>query len=115
MPTIYSNIDEYINDFPEEIKERLQSIRLFLHQEYEGVEERIGYNMPAFYKNGKYLCYFAGFKNHIGFYPAPVEHPDFKEELANYKTGRGSVQFSYKKELPFNLLKRITELRINTK
>lgn len=47
--------------------------------------------MAAFALNGRDLVYFAGYKNHIGFYPAPVKNEAFKKELSNYKTGRGSV------------------------
>jgi len=36
--------------------------------------EGISYGMPAFKLHGKVLVYFAGYKNHIGFYAAPTGH-----------------------------------------
>ena len=68
--------------------------------------------MPAYKINGKPLVYFAGFKNHIGFYATPNGHFEFKEELSNYKQGKGSVQFPLDKPIPFELIKRIVAYRI---
>ncbi len=48
--------------------------------------------MPTFTLNGN-LVYFAAFKNHIGFYPAPTENEAFEKELSVYKTGNVSVPF----------------------
>ena len=62
--------------------------------------------------NGKPLVYFAGFKNHIGFYATPTGHEQFSKELSNYKQGKGSVQFPLEKEVPFDLIKKIVEFRV---
>lgn len=40
----------------------------------------------------------------------PAMEP-FKEELAAYKTGKDTIQFSYEKSLPKELIKRIAEYR----
>ena len=68
--------------------------------------------MPAFKLNGKNLVYFAGWKNHIGFYPIPSGIEAFKKELSKYKQGRGSVQFPLDKPIPYNLVKRIVAFRV---
>ena len=68
--------------------------------------------MPAYKTNGKPLVYFAGFKNHIGFYATPAGHEKFSFELANYKQGKGSVQFPLNKPIPYDLIKRIVEFRV---
>ena len=66
----FRSIDEYIASFPENIQKILQEIRATIHAAAPGVEEKIGYHMPAFWLQGN-LVYFAAFKNHIGLYPAP--------------------------------------------
>ena len=68
--------------------------------------------MPAYKINGKPLVYFAGFKNHIGFYATPTGHAEFADELAKYKQGKGSVQFPLDKPIPYSLIKRIVLFRV---
>jgi uncharacterized protein YdhG (YjbR/CyaY superfamily) len=58
------------------------------------------------------LVHFAGYKNHIGFYPAPSAIEKFQEELAKYKNAKGSVQFPLDQPLPLSLIKRMVEYRV---
>jgi len=58
------------------------------------------------------LVYFAGYKNHIGFYAAPTGHDAFKKELSIYKSGKGSVQFPLDKSLPLRLVSQIVKFRV---
>ena len=76
-------------------------------------QERISYGMPAYKMNGKPLVYFAGFKNHIGFYALPTAHSQFAEALSGYKQGKGSVQFPLNKPVPVDLIGRIVAFRVN--
>jgi hypothetical protein len=43
--------------------------------------ERISYQMPAFYLNGRYMIAFAAMKNHLGIYPGAVAIEHFAECL----------------------------------
>lgn len=76
------------------------------------MQEKISYAIPAFTLDGRNLVYMAGFKNHIGFYPAPVGIDAFKEEFSQLKTGKGSVQFPLDKPMPLDLITRIVKFRI---
>jgi uncharacterized protein YdhG (YjbR/CyaY superfamily) len=49
----FKTIDEYLKQFPEEGKEKLQKLREFVNKLIPGVEEAISYQMPAFKLNGK--------------------------------------------------------------
>jgi len=69
--------------------------------------------MPAYKIKGKALVYFAGYKNHIGFYATPSGHAEFEKELSVYKQGKGSVQFPIDAPLPVDLVARIVKYRIN--
>lgn len=106
-----ANIDEYISDFPEEIRERLQQIRATVKAVIPDAEEAIKYGMPTFVRNGN-LVHFAAFKNHIGFYPAPADPADFEIDLTSWKTGRGSIQFPHNQELPLHIVTAITNWRV---
>jgi uncharacterized protein YdhG (YjbR/CyaY superfamily) len=107
-----SNIDEYIANFPKETQIILENIRTTIKKIVPESEETISYAMPAFKLNKKALVYFAGYKNHIGFYATPTGHKEFKEELSNYKRGKGSVQFPLDKQIPYDLIKRIVKFRV---
>lgn len=101
------NIDQYISQFDTNIQERLIAIRKLIRDTVPEAVELISYQMPAFKYKGKILVYFAAFKNHIGFYATPESNLAFKKELEEYKTSKGSIQLSYNKPLPMELLQRI--------
>ena len=103
-------IDEYIAQFPADIQERLSTIRQIIRQAAPDASEKISYGMPTFYLN-KNLVHFAAFKKHIGFYPAPHGITAFEEELSEYKSSKGAVQFPLSKPLPLDLIKRIVIFR----
>jgi len=105
-------VDEYINSFPDSIRARLNQIRATIIENVPEAEESIAYRMPAYKTNGKPLVYFAGFKNHIGFYATPTGHAHFAEDLIKYKQGKGSVQFPLDKPLPLDLIARIVKFRV---
>lgn len=108
----YSNIDEYIGMFSEDVQEILKNIRETIKESAPEAEEGISYNMAVFKLNGN-LVYFAACKNHIGFYPTPSAIDAFKEELKQYKTSKGAIQFPVKKPIPFDLIRDIVRYRVN--
>jgi uncharacterized protein YdhG (YjbR/CyaY superfamily) len=111
MRSSFKNIDEYIITFPAEVQKILEQIRTIIRENAPGAEESISYGMPAFKLHNKPLVYFAGYKNHIGFYATPTGHEEFTKELAGYKQGKGSVQFPLDKPIPFDLIGRIVAYR----
>jgi uncharacterized protein YdhG (YjbR/CyaY superfamily) len=66
--------------------------------------------MPTFALHGN-LVHFAGYKNHIGFYPAPSGIEAFQKELPAFKGAKGSVQFPLDKPMPYDLISRIVKYR----
>lgn len=72
--------------------------------------ETISYRIPAYKLDGN-LVYFAGFAQHIGVYPAPRDSLQFRDELAAYAGGKGTVQFPHDKPLPLDLIRRIVAFR----
>ncbi len=106
------NIDGYIADFPENIQKMLEQVRATIKKAAPDAEEAISYAIPTFKLNKANLVHFAAFTNHIGFYPAPVGLEAFQEELAVYKTGKGSVQFPLDQPIPLDLITRIVKFRV---
>jgi uncharacterized protein YdhG (YjbR/CyaY superfamily) len=113
MQNTFTNIDEYILLFPEEVQEKLRELRNLIHLQVPDIEEYIGYQMPAFRYKGRPLIYFAGYKKHIGFYPGAEGirnfETDFKER--KYKFSKGAVQFPIHENLPIDLIIKIILFR----
>jgi len=107
-----NEVDKYILQFPEEVQEILRRIRKLILDRAPGAEESISYGMPGYKLNRKPLVYFAGFKNHIGFYATPSGHSEFRKELSGYKQGKGSVQFPLGQPIPYDLIATIVEFRV---
>lgn len=106
-----NSVDEYIEQFPEHSQDVLAKIRDVISNSSSDLEETMSYGIPTFKYKNQNLVHFAGFKNHIGFYPSPSGISAFKEEIKEYKWAKGSVQFPIE-EVPYELIKRITRYRI---
>ena len=107
----FKNIDEYIAAFPKNVQTILQELRQAVRDAAPQAEEAISYQMPAFKLNGN-LVYFAAFKNHIGFFPTSSAMEVFKEEVKEYKTGKGTLRSPMDKPMPLNLVKKIVKYRV---
>ncbi|HHU23537.1 MAG: DUF1801 domain-containing protein [Bacilli bacterium] len=105
------NIDEYIECFPPFIQEKLHLMRKTIKETAPEASEKISYSMPTFYLFGN-LVHFSAMKNHIGFYPSPSGVANFLEELKEYHTSKGAIQFPYEKELPLDLIQKIVLFRV---
>lgn len=110
--TKMTTVDEYILQFPVEVQAILQTLRKLVKDISPEAEEKMSYQMPTYYLKGN-LVHFAAYKNHIGFYPTPAGIDAFKDELSDYKSAKGSVQFPIDKPIPFELIKRIVEFRVS--
>ena len=108
---IPEDIDEYIADFPRDVQKLLKQVRAAIKRAAPDAEEAIKYRMPTFVLNGN-LVHFAGYKNHIGFYPTPSAIEAFQKELSQYKWAKGSVQFPLDQPLPLKLIEKIVKFRV---
>lgn len=106
------SIDEYIAGFPPEIQGVLRELRALVRECAPGVIESISYAIPTFDLNGRHLVWFAAYPRHIGFYLGASGVAEFKDEIAPYKSAKGSVQFPLGKPMPAELIRRIVEFRV---
>jgi len=109
--TKFKDTDEYISVFPETTQKILQQVRNTIKKAAPRAVEVISYNMPAF-KQNTVLVYFAGYDNHIGFYPTPSALEAFKKEIAVYKSSKGAVQFPLNEPLPLALITKMVKFRV---
>lgn len=105
-------ISTYIGQFPENVQVKLNEMRDLVHTLVPEAVEKFSYQMPTFYLEGN-LVHFAGYKNHIGFYPAPSGIAAFEDEIKKYKYAKGSVQFPIDAPLPIDLITRIVNFRVS--
>jgi uncharacterized protein YdhG (YjbR/CyaY superfamily) len=106
------DIDSYIDLQPMKIRSTLENMRKTIKDIAPDAEEVISYGMPAFKYHGM-LVGFAAAKNHCGFYPwngSTVKQ--FNEELKEYKTSPGAIQFPWDRPLPLALIKKIVKWRV---
>jgi uncharacterized protein YdhG (YjbR/CyaY superfamily) len=107
-----TDTDSYIAGFPKETQKLLQQVRTAIKQAAPKAEEVISYGMPAFKQNGKPLVYFAGYAQHIGFYPTGSGIAAFTKEIEKYKHSKGAVQFPLDKPIPVTLIKQMVKFKI---
>ncbi len=106
------SVDAYIAGVPENVQPMLHNIRSIIRNLAPHVIESIAYGMPAYKTHGKPLVYFAAFKQHIGFYATPSGHEAFSNELSAYKQGKGSVQFPLNAPIPYRLIEKMVQYRV---
>ena len=107
----FKTVNEYHATFPPGTRKKLKDLNAAIKKAAPDAEELISYNMPAFKFQGV-LVYYAGYKNHIGFYPTGSGITAFEKELTGYKTSKGTVQFPLDASLPLSLITRIVKFRV---
>lgn len=110
--TNVASIDEYIAGFPDDVQNILQELRSTIKAAAPEAQEKISYGMPTFTMNGKYLIYFAGWKNHISIYPIPSGDETFKQKISPYMAGKGTLKFPIDQPLPLDLVTEMVKLQI---
>lgn len=106
------SIDQYISALPDEVQVILRKLRRIIKEAAPETTEGISYRIPTFYLNGKYLVYFAAFKNHISIYPATTDAVNKVDGLSEYKVSKGTLKFPLNKPIPFDKIKQFVKLRV---
>ena len=105
-------VDQYLQNLPEDQKEALEKLRQTIKTLVPDVQEYLSYKMPAYYYQGM-LCGFAAFKKHCSYFPWDSKTVEqFKDELKDFKTSAGTIQFTPEKPIPDDLLQKILLARI---
>jgi uncharacterized protein YdhG (YjbR/CyaY superfamily) len=110
-PKPFENIDEYIAGFAPDVQVILETIRATIKKAAPDAQETISYRMPAFKLNGA-LVYFAAFRKHIGFYPPIRGDAKLEQSLSAYAGPKGNLQFRLDQPIPYALIERAVELRV---
>jgi uncharacterized protein YdhG (YjbR/CyaY superfamily) len=107
------NIDEYVAGFPRPAQAVLKRVRSIIRKAVPGADEAISYGIPTFKLNGRYVLYFAAWKQHYSLYPStgPLVAA-FKDDLAPYEmSGKGTIRFPLGEPVPEKLIAAIAKFR----
>ena len=98
---------------PQPQKATLEALRRRILEIIPDAEEVISYGFPGYRLDGKIICGFDAFKNHCSFFPhSSLVIPELENELVNYKTSKGALQFPIDKPLPKALVKKLIKVRM---
>lgn len=107
-----NTIDDYILQFSASVQTTLQQLRSVIKEAAPDADEKISWQMPTFVLHGN-LVHFAAYKKHVGFYPGASGIEAFKNQLTEYKTSKGAVQFPIGKPIPYALISEIVRFRVS--
>ena len=109
-----SSVREYLASAPKPARPMLRALRAAIRSALpRDVTETISYRIPAF-KGDRVLVWYAAFADHCSLFPTAGIVSAFKDQLAGYKTSKGTIQFPLDKPLPVALIKRIVRARART-
>jgi uncharacterized protein YdhG (YjbR/CyaY superfamily) len=108
-------VANYINSFEDAlVKAKLNELyKLLSSLVPKEAVQTISYGIPTFKLKGKNLIHFGGAKNHVAIYPGAEPIAYFAEELKNFKTSKGTIQFKLSEKLPNKLIEEIVKFRLD--
>ncbi len=105
------SVEDYLARVPEPARGTLEKIRAVIRSVAPPEsEEVISYRIPMFKYKGM-LMGFAAFSNHCSLFPGALPAA-FKDELKQYPTAKGTIQFPVDKPLPAALVRKLVKSRI---
>lgn len=107
-------IDDYIAGFDEKTQNQLKIIYKVIKETAPELNEKISWGMPTFALSHN-IIHFAAHKAHIGLYPGAEAVEHFANELREYKTSKGAVQFPINSEIDTDLIRRILQFNLSRK
>jgi len=111
VPTKPATVSTYIDAAPKQAQAKLRELRALLKAVAPGATEAIKWGTPVL-EQERILFAYSAHRLHMNFMPTGSALAPFKKELAEYKTGKVSVQFAYDKPLPKALIRKIAKHRI---
>lgn len=111
MPkTKATTVAEYIESAPREAQAHLREIRSILKEVAPDATESLKWGSPVF-EEKRILFSYSAYKSHLNFMPTGPSLEPFRDELAEYRTGKDTIQLPYDKPLPKALIRKIAAHR----
>ena len=111
--TTPASVEAYLAAVPEPARSVLQDLRATIKEAVPDAEEAISYQMPGIRAGGRFVVWYAAFKDHCSLFPASEGvKAALGEELAPYLVGKGTIRFQPDDPLPPPLVREIVRIRI---
>jgi uncharacterized protein YdhG (YjbR/CyaY superfamily) len=112
-PKVGTNeVDEYLARVSEPARTTLNKVREVIRSiAPPEATECVSYGIPTFKYNGM-LASYAAVSDHCSRFPGAGPTVEFKNELKNFQTSKGTIRFAPDKPLPATLLKKLVKSRI---
>ncbi len=104
-------IDQYLARLDGDKRAALQRLRKTIRSIMPRAQECISYQLPAFRLDGRMVVWFGAGASHCALYPGTVL-AQFADELAEYKTSKGTIRFQPDQPLPPALVRKLVKARI---
>jgi uncharacterized protein YdhG (YjbR/CyaY superfamily) len=105
-------VDEYLERVPEPARTTLNKVRSVIRSVAPTeATEGISYGIPTFKYKGM-LASFAAFSDHCSLFPGAGPTIEFKNDLKNFQTSKGTIRFAPARPLPATLIKKLVKSRI---
>ena len=102
-----STVEEYVSALSPTQREQLERVRRIVRTIVPDAEETINYGVPTFKHRGKYLIYFAAFKQHLSVYPTVGA-------VEATKGTKGTFRFGEDDPVPEEVVRAIVTHRLQT-
>ncbi len=108
-----TSVEEYLAALPDGPRAALEKLRDTIKAAAPEATETISYQMPAFRLHGRFLVWYAAFRDHCSLFPASGRVLEaHREELKPYLSGKGTLRFTVERPIPATLVDRIVKTRI---
>jgi uncharacterized protein YdhG (YjbR/CyaY superfamily) len=108
----FRTIDDYIVSLSEDLRARVEALRVTIRTAVPGLLGTIRYDMPAFRLGEATVIYFAVWKKHIGLYPIHRGTDAFEAMIAPSRAKTGTLHFPQSQPIPEGLMEQIVASQI---
>lgn len=106
-------IDAYLANLPSAQREALESLRVQLHALLPGAAEVISYRLPTIRYRNRMIVSFGATGSHCSLYVlSNTLLEPFRERLAGFQAGKGTVRFSPEHPLPPDLVEALVRAKM---
>ena len=102
-----ATVDEYVAGLPDDVRDRMQTLRALVHRVVPGAEEKIAYAMPTFTLDGRSVVHLAAWKKHIALYPLPELPAELAAEAERWRGAKDAMHLPHGESLPTALLEQV--------
>ena len=111
-PNVPKSVEHYLARVPEPARSTMEEIRRAVRAVVPPeTAEIISYRMPAF-KHGRVLVWYGAFADHCSLFPTAAVLQEFKEQLKDFATSKGTIQFPSGQPVPSALIKEMVKSRM---